>query len=143
LLVSHDRYLIDGLGSQIWEILPGQAMLQVFDGTYTQYREFLDNQQALQAAKVSLAPQASAKKSRPAPASAEEKKRRIRLKEVEERIAHLEREIAVLSRKLETPPADLAKVQQLGQEYAGYQDEMEQLMLEWEALNGEEVQVGG
>jgi ATP-binding cassette subfamily F protein 3 len=143
LLVSHDRYLIDGLGSQIWEILPGQAMLQVFDGTYTQYREFLDNQQALQAAKVSLAPQASAKKSRPAPASAEEKKRRARLKEVEERIAYLEREIAVLSRKLESPPADLTKVQQLGQEYAGYQDEMEQLMLEWEALNGEEVQVGG
>jgi ATP-binding cassette subfamily F protein 3 len=143
LLVSHDRYLIDGLGSQIWEILPGQAMLQVFDGTYTQYREFLDNQQALQAAKVALTPQASAKKSRLSPISAEEKKRRARLKEVEDRIAYLEGEIAVLSRKLENPPADLAKVQRMGQEYAGYQDEMEQLMLEWEALHGEEIQVGG
>jgi ATP-binding cassette subfamily F protein 3 len=143
LLVSHDRYLIDGLGSQIWEILPGQAMLQVFDGTYTQYREFLDNQQVIQAAKVSLIPQAPAKKSRPAPASAEEKKRRARLKEVEERIAFLEGEIAVLSHKLESPPADLAKVQRMGQEYAGYQDEMERLMLDWDALHSEEVKVGG
>ena len=40
LLVSHDRYLIDALGTQIWEIVPGQAMLQVFEGTYTQYKEY-------------------------------------------------------------------------------------------------------
>jgi ATP-binding cassette subfamily F protein 3 len=143
LLVSHDRYLIDGLGTQIWEILPGQAMLQVFDGTYTQYREFLANQQALQAAKVALAPQASAKKARPAPTSAEEKKRRARLKVVEDRIAFLEGEIAVLSRKLENPPADLAVVQRLGQEYARHQDEMEQLLVEWEQLHVEEIQVSG
>jgi ATP-binding cassette subfamily F protein 3 len=135
LLVSHDRYLIDGLGTQIWEILPGQAMLQVFDGTYTQYREFLESQQALAAAKVTLAPEISAKKPRPAPLSAEEKKRRSRLKDVEERIAFLERELAVLARKLENPPADLAKVQRLGQEYADYQNEMEQLLVEWENLH--------
>jgi len=41
LLVSHDRYLIDALGTQTWEILPGEAMLQVFEGGYTQYRAFL------------------------------------------------------------------------------------------------------
>jgi ATP-binding cassette, subfamily F, member 3 len=137
LLVSHDRYLIDGLGTQIWEILPGQAMLQVFNGTYTQYREYLENQQARQAAKVNLSQKAVQKKSRTAPTSLEEKQRRARLKAVEERIALVESEIAILSRKLETPPDDLAKVQRMGQEYADYQDELDRLMVEWEQLHPE------
>ncbi len=38
LLVSHDRYLIDALGTQIWEIEPDEASLRVFEGTYSQYR---------------------------------------------------------------------------------------------------------
>ena len=125
LLVSHDRYLIDGLGTQIWEILPGQAMLQVFNGTYTQYHEYLEKQQASQAAKIALTQEAVPKKSRTAATSPEEKQRRLRLKAVEERIAHLEGELAILARKLETPPADLAKVQRLGQDYTDYQNELD------------------
>ncbi|MCZ7552569.1 MAG: ATP-binding cassette domain-containing protein [Anaerolineales bacterium] len=65
LLVSHDRYLIDALGTQIWEILPGEATLQVFEGGYTQYHEFLARQTE-QAAKTSLAQQTSQRKPRPA-----------------------------------------------------------------------------
>ena len=134
LLVSHDRYLIDALGSQIWEILPGQAMLQVFEGTYTQYKEY----QALhteQAAKISLTQEPAPRKTRPAPLSPEEKKRRSRLKQVEERIAFLESELEALSRKLEDPPLDLAKVQKLGRAYASHQEELERLMAEWEGLH--------
>jgi ATP-binding cassette subfamily F protein 3 len=52
LLVSHDRYLIDALGTQIWEILPDQASLQVYEGTYTQYKAYLEMKQAEQSAKV-------------------------------------------------------------------------------------------
>ncbi len=134
LLVSHDRYLIDALGSQIWEILPGQAMLQVFEGTYTQYKEF-QVQHAEQASKISLTQEPAPRKARPAPLSPEEKKRRVRLKQVEERIAFLESELEALSRKLEYPPGDLAKVQKLGREYASQQEELERLMAEWEALH--------
>jgi ATP-binding cassette subfamily F protein 3 len=137
LLVSHDRYLIDGLGTQIWEILPGQAMLQVFNGTYTQYHEYLENQQAIQAARVTLTQEAVPKKSRAAPSSPEEKQRRARLKAVEERIAYLEGELAILARKLETPPVDMAMVQRMGQAYTDYQDELDRLMAEWEQLHPE------
>ena len=35
LLVSHDRYLVDHLATQIWEIRDGA--LRVFDGTYQEY----------------------------------------------------------------------------------------------------------
>ena len=46
LLVSHDRYLIDVLRTQIWEILPDEAAMRVFQGTYSQYRLYLDAEKA-------------------------------------------------------------------------------------------------
>ncbi|MEJ2446515.1 MAG: ATP-binding cassette domain-containing protein, partial [Anaerolineales bacterium] len=36
ILVSHDRYLIDALGTQIWEIDPEGVCLEVFKGTYSE-----------------------------------------------------------------------------------------------------------
>ena len=136
LLVSHDRYLIDALGTHIWEILPGQTMLQAFEGTYTQCREYQEKQQAQQADKVLLTKETiQTRKARPAPTSPEEKKRRARLKDVEQRIASLESELATLGRKLENPPADLAKVQKLGKDYTDTQAELDELLLEWENLH--------
>ena len=134
LLVSHDRYLIDALGSQIWEILPGQAMLQVFEGTYTQYKEY-QVLHAEQSGKVSLAQEPTPRKARPVPLSPEQKKRRSRLKEVEARIAFLENELQTLSHRLENPPPDLAQVQKLGRAYASDQEELDHLMAEWEGLH--------
>ncbi len=139
LLVSHDRYLIDALATQIWEILPDQSELQVFQGSYTQYREHQQRQQEAETAKVALASATASRKARPAPLSAEEKRRRQRLQEVEERIAWLEGQIAILARKLENPPADLSQVQRLGSDYAHCQDELEKLMGEWEQLHLEAV----
>src|SRR5512142_3124397 len=39
LLVTHDRYLVDALATQIWEIDPEESHLAVFKGTYTQMKE--------------------------------------------------------------------------------------------------------
>jgi ATP-binding cassette subfamily F protein 3 len=44
LLVSHDRYLIDALATQIWEIDETKGILAVFKGSYSQYREWQVNQ---------------------------------------------------------------------------------------------------
>jgi ATP-binding cassette subfamily F protein 3 len=135
LLVSHDRYLIDALGTQIWEILADQSTLQIFDGTYTQYREYLEKQ-AEQASKIGLAEETTpSKRSRFGAPSLKERKRRARLKEVEERITLLEETLATLSRKLENPPADLSKVQSLGKKYVQVQDELNALVNEWEQLH--------
>jgi ATP-binding cassette, subfamily F, member 3 len=136
LLVSHDRYLIDALGTQIWEILPGQAMLQVFEGTYTEYKQYQDLLSAEQASKVAFAKESTQpRKARQGPVSPEEKKRRTRLKQVEERVSVLEDELAMLGRKLENPPAELAKVQKLGKDYTNAQAELDELLLEWESLH--------
>ena len=39
LLVSHDRYLVDALATQIWEINPDESQMITFDGTYSQMKE--------------------------------------------------------------------------------------------------------
>jgi ATP-binding cassette subfamily F protein 3 len=147
LLVSHDRYLIDALGTQIWEILPDEAAMQVFQGTYSQYRAYLDAEKA-SAAKASTEKSAAEKvvterrrrQPEKQPSSLEEKRRKTRLKEVESQIALLEGHLAALSSQLENPPADPVKVQRLGGEYVRVQDELEELMQEWEGLQVTEKQ---
>ncbi len=132
LLVSHDRYLIDALGTQIWEIVPDQAMLQVFLGTYSQYRAKQEADKAEVEAR-NRAAVAAQKVKTPLP-SPEERRRRKRLKEVDTQIVTLEEQLTALGRRLETPPADPIKVQQLGGEYVRMQSELERLMAEWEGL---------
>src|SRR5215216_1533950 len=39
LLVSHDRYLVDALATQIWEINPDESQMSAFNGTYSQMKE--------------------------------------------------------------------------------------------------------
>jgi len=135
LLVSHDRYLIDALATQIWEILPDEASMQVFQGAYSQYRAYLEGEQAAAektAVETKERQARRAERSRPSPG---EKQRRAKLKELEDRIALLEGHLAALSSQLENPPPDPAKVQRLGGEYVRVQEELEGLIREWEGLN--------
>jgi ATP-binding cassette subfamily F protein 3 len=133
LLVSHDRYLIDALGTQIWEIEPGEAAMRVFEGSYTQHRAQREAEQN-SAAETRQQDAASRGRSRPDRQSREQRKRKARLSEVEAQIAELEARLAGLSRQLENPPADPEQVQRLGREYVAVQGEMEALFKEWERL---------
>lgn len=139
LLVSHDRYLIDALATQIWEVLPSEGALRVFEGTYSEYRTALlqsdERQVALAGPTRSQKPLSAAQPVNGEKLSkGEQKKRRQRLESLENEIAGLEEQLAQVSRQLEMPPADPAKVQRLGQEYLQLQQKLEQLMGEWEML---------
>ena len=129
LLVSHDRYLIDALGSQIWEIQTGDAALNVFIGTYSQYREFLDQKSAQvpDIRKVDHKARSIQKRSSNLNQKLE-RRRRTRLKEVEGLIVSLEAQEFVLAQKLENPPTDPLKIQKLGQDYVRVQDELNKLL---------------
>lgn len=136
LLVSHDRYLIDALGTQIWEIVPGESRLRTFEGSYSQYRAELDRQAAARQAAIQGRREAMhSQRGRSNSLTVEEKRRRARIKEVEARIDTLENELADLSRRLENPPADPGKVQKLGQDYVKVQNELDHLMEEWGVLS--------
>jgi len=135
LLVTHDRYLIDALGTQIWEIEPDESKLTIFEGTYSQRREERERLTALSVeAAQTVTPRAVRRSSDP---GAKETRRRIaRLQELENLIAALEIQMAELGRKLENPPKDTALVRKWGNQYAGLQAEMDMWLAEWEGLQG-------
>lgn len=133
LLVSHDRYLIDALGTQIWEIEPDQTALQVFEGTYSEYSAQKEAEKA--SAKDRTRQSVSAKKTRPPQSSSKDRRRRTRMKEVEAQITALEKQLAEISLQLENPPTEMDKVQRLGTDYVLIQDEINALLAEWEGLH--------
>lgn len=136
LLVSHDRYLIDALATQIWEIDEPNNKLRVFLGTYSQYRQVQEAEQeaakaASQAEQTIQKPAQRAVKNR---ITAEERRRKQRLEQLEDTIHQHEQNLKLLAAQLENPPADPARVQKLGTEYVRAQEKLEELMREWEEL---------
>lgn len=134
LLVSHDRYLIDALATQIWEIDEAKGILRTFKGSYSQYH--LQQEAARLAEKEASSDKAAVKEvSRKPIMSAEDKCKRARLKDVEMLIDRLESDLAALGHRLENPPKEAAKVQKLGSEYVRVQKELDALMDEWGELH--------
>jgi ATP-binding cassette subfamily F protein 3 len=134
LLVSHDRYLIDALATQIWEIDEEKSILHTFKGSYSQYhQQDLDEQLAKKETSGSkIQPVERPKKTR---VSADDRKKQKRVKEVEALIDQLELELTHLAHKLENPPSDSYKVQKMGTEYVRIQKELEILLEEWGNLH--------
>jgi ATP-binding cassette subfamily F protein 3 len=139
ILVSHDRFLIDALGTQIWEIDKDSHQLEIFQGTYSEYRVFKDtritseaDEDMVDALGITSQKQERAARNR---ALAEERRRQARLEVVEARVAELEAQLAVISGQLEAPPNDPAQVFRLGDDYVEIQNELEVLILEWESLH--------
>ena len=138
LLVSHDRYLIDALATQVWEIDEAERSLVVFKGTYSEY--YAQKEAAREAergrAEATQVRSSPSRSSQEGKQSAQERRRQVRLKEVEEQVATLEEQLAYLARELETPPAEAARVYNLGEEYVRLERELEALVKEWESLHG-------
>jgi ATP-binding cassette subfamily F protein 3 len=134
LLVSHDRYLIDALATQIWDIDEQHGRLRVFKGSYSEYRSQKEVEREVERAEIAPRTRKGSPTQKPRPSS-DERRRQARLKQVEEQIAALEELLSGLSRRLENPPADPAKVHKLGTEYVRVQKELDELMKEWEGLH--------
>ncbi len=136
LLVSHDRYLIDALATQIWEVDPDESSLAVFRGTYSQMKEEREKEAARLASGQVASQVIREKRLARSPAAKEERRRIAQLQELENAIAELERRLADLGAQLENPPADPARVTRLGREYARLQKEMDEKLGEWEKVQG-------
>ena len=144
MLVSHDRYLIDSLASQIWEVEPQGQTLQVFQGSYTQFKA---HKLKLQEAGA-LPSQDGAPKTGTASTTAAEGQARVkplskfarkqihaRIAEIEAQLHALEHEQSRLAKSLETPPADPTEVHLLGEQYMNVQQQVDALLGEWAELD--------
>jgi ATP-binding cassette subfamily F protein 3 len=134
LLVSHDRYLIDALGTQIWEVLPDERRLNVFEGTYSEYKAARLAAEPIQApAPAAPRPVEPARPARQGLSKNEQWRRQVRLSEIETDITRLENRITEITRQLENPPGDPGLVTRLAEEYARLQRELETRMEDWAA----------
>ncbi len=152
LLITHDRYLVDAVATQIWEIDTEGAHLTVYKGTYSElraerenkaYQEFMAAQKSPKSAAKNAAPVASAAKSAhleskhaKSATTKEERKKINQLKAVETKMAELEAKLAEIGASLANPPKDPGKVIELAKEYDRVQKEMDATLAEWESLQG-------
>ena len=137
LLVTHDRYLIDRLATQIWDLRGGK--LQVFKGTYREYvasqtssAALVKAEEATRAVKETAIPSnggASAGKERPG-------RNKHALTVLEERIHRQERALQKLTQELEQAGEgeSFDKLHQLSWRVAQAQSDLEYLVSEWERL---------
>ena len=136
LLVSHDRYLIDALATQIWEVIPSERKLIVFKGTYSEYRSTrqtdsteMQKPGAEQKAALSIQKKESNRISK-----GEQQKMQRKIQSLETEIAMLENRIKMIEVQLDAIPIEPVKVQKLGGEYTRLQAELEERMKEWSEL---------
>ncbi|HBX68462.1 MAG TPA: hypothetical protein DEH25_03505 [Chloroflexi bacterium] len=138
ILVSHDRYLIDALGTQIWEINKDESRLEIFKGTYSEYRAFQESQENSEGVGEGTRSQSAAafqgERAAKNRALADERRRQARVVEVEARVAKLEVQLAEISAQLALPPTDPAEILRLSDDYVEIQNELEALIAEWEQL---------
>jgi ATP-binding cassette subfamily F protein 3 len=139
LVVSHDRYLIDALATQIWNISPGR--LEVFEGMYSEFLAAREKARLEAAERAAAANGAKAAASRPAAV----KKHGLSARELAQRITEAEAAITELETQLETLTADLERasldgdaerVRDLGEAYAQAETDLAAAMDEWERLAG-------
>jgi ATP-binding cassette subfamily F protein 3 len=135
LLISHDRYLIQQLATQIWAVSPQAS--GAAHGTYDEYLTARNNRL--------LADQAAAPEQKPRRQAAQyaEKKQGLnpyqlkkKLEELEAHIAQLEQQHAELQRALEaaSTAGDGERVRLLGEQYTQTEQRLEAAIEEWGLL---------
>ena len=131
LLVSHDRFLVDAVATQVWHVRPEEKDLIVFKGNYSDLRSELEARKTAQQEKT---PERKAEKSG---GNEPQKSKRINprvLRELEAAISDLEEQIALVSKKLEHPLQASESVEALGKEYVRLQAALDAKWQEWHDL---------
>lgn len=135
LLVSHDRYLVDALATQIWEITPGE--IKVIDGDYQEYLRQRKRAPRQEATEKDGEAQARRGKS---PALYRDKKHGLNPFELakhttalEEKIQQLEARLSEISLQLDDASlaGDTDAVRQLGLDYSNTEAKLEAAVEEW------------
>ncbi len=138
LLVSHDRYLIDALATQVWEVLPEQRKLGVYEGSYSEYRASRQASVLLDDVKPEHKV-ALTKNKKPAAGISKGQLQRLqdRLRVLEEEIAWLENDVRAIEQQLSNVQVDPARVQKLASDYTRLQAQLEEKIHLWSELSEE------
>ncbi len=136
LLVSHDRYLINRLASQIWDLRDGQ--LKVYQGGYKAYLERRDHDSEVMkenaAGQIATASNGVSARADKGLSKNEKRLQAERLQALEDKIHEKETLLAELTVALQdaSDRQDVDDIRRLGEEYARAEAQLTELMSLWE-----------
>ncbi|MFN2227207.1 MAG: ABC-F family ATP-binding cassette domain-containing protein [Anaerolineae bacterium] len=141
VLVTHDRYLVDRLATQLWILRPEDLSLEVYRGSWAEYVE--DRQKGIEVAAETEAKQKWSDEERQARieeqrARRREEARQQRLAELEGEIHNLEGQMKALQAEIEAATAVQAamRIHELGTIYGRLEDELQERLDRWAELAG-------
>jgi ATP-binding cassette subfamily F protein 3 len=146
LFVSHDRYLIAALATQLWMLDRDDAgtRLNVFKGTYDEWRNARDDAAAalaeakpkpIEAKAATETAAVGATDAAAARISKNKQQQRVQqMAALEQRIAGLEREMSELGAAMETVGGDFERLQTLSADYAKAERNLNAAWAEYETL---------
>jgi ATP-binding cassette subfamily F protein 3 len=135
VLVSHDRYLVQAVATQIWEIRDGE--LKIYRGDYERYRAQRLHEQPHEEPRLSA--EKSWRERRVSPGKEQRQRERQRAKlaareaELMNAVTNLEREIAQIEREMEAASyaGDHHKLRELTRLYRQKRHDLEALSEQW------------
>ncbi len=141
LLVTHDRYLVDRLASQLWIVDPRERELKIFEGTWAEYVEARQQdaqpQEARQTREKWTEEQRQARREEQRARRAEEA-RRQQIAETEAEIHRLEGQITALQEEISAATAtqEAMRLHELGALYALLDEQLRAHLDRWAELAG-------
>ena len=136
LLVSHDRYLIDALATQVWAIDHGR--LRAYEGNYTTYLAAgaADAQVDNRSARPTESQEHRQRSREERRQRKEEERRQAETTAIEMRIHEMESDLAQLSAQLEAASLsqNLDEVQRLGYRYSQLEQELNRFIENWSEM---------
>jgi len=139
LLVSHDRFLIEALATQIWEVDAKKSRLLVFEGSYSAYKEYLqrENQKNIETEKINNSAKSGMRQEQE-PKTSLSKNERLR---IEQKLALTELEISKLETKLneteemlQNPPSDNNLILKIVSDYELIKKQLQASLELWEEI---------
>ncbi|MCS7056922.1 MAG: ABC-F family ATP-binding cassette domain-containing protein [Thermoflexales bacterium] len=139
LFVSHDRYLIAALATQLWILdrgAEGDVRMTVFKGAYDEWRDARDAQAPArpQGEKANGARSLPREAAPAAMSKNAQQQRQAKLTAIEQRIQALEAQLEALAAEMQQAGGDFARVQALGEAYRQAERELAAAWSEFEAL---------
>lgn len=134
LLVSHDRYFMDHLVDQLF-VFEGDGKIRVFNGNYTDYRDWLEDQEEPQVTTSTIKAVDT-----PPPAQTPEKKK-LSFKEKQEfeklqaEIDELEKRKSAITEEFANPSTDHHHLEKLSKEIKQISDAIDVKTLRWMELS--------
>jgi ATP-binding cassette subfamily F protein uup len=136
LLVSHDRYFMDHLVNQLF-VFEGDGNIRLFNGNYSDYRDWVEEQEAMEASPVISKP--AVKEEAPAVVASEKRKPSFKEKQEYEKlqgeIEALEKEKEKLSALINSGSTDHKQLQEWGQTMQKIGNDIDTKTMRWLELS--------